>query len=144
MGGTGQLHEDFGREAKVEGSSDRSFGAVFAAVFAIVGLWPLTGGGGVRIWSLGIAAAFALAALARPGLLAPLNRLWMRFGLLLHRVVSPLVMGMLFYLTVTPTGMLMRALGKDPLRLRRDPGAQSYWIERDPPGPAPETMKNQF
>ncbi len=139
-----QLHEDFAREAKVEGSSDRSFGFVFAVVFALIGLWPLMGGGQVRIWGLGIAAAFALVALARPGLLAPLNRLWTRFGLLLHKVVSPLIMGMLFYLTVTPIGLLMRAMGKDPLRLRPDPDAASYWIERDPPGPPPETMKNQF
>ena len=139
-----QLHEDFAREAKVEGSSDRSFGIVFAVVFAIIGLWPLLGSGQVRIWALGIAVAFILAALARPGLLAPLNRLWTRFGLLLHKVVSPLIMGMLFYLTVTPIGLLMRAFGKDPLRLRPNPDAASYWIERDPPGPAPETMKNQF
>ncbi len=139
-----QLHEDFAREAKVEGSSDRSFGFVFAAVFTLIGLWPLMGGGQVRIWALGIAAAFAVVVLARPGLLAPLNRLWTRFGLLLHKVVSPLIMGMLFYLTVTPIGLLMRAFGKDPLRLRPDPDAASYWIERDPPGPPPETMKNQF
>ena len=102
------------------------------------------GGGQVRIWAIGIAAAFAVVALARPGVLAPLNRLWTRFGLLLHKVVSPLIMGMLFYLTVTPIGLLMRAMGKDPLRLRPDPDAASYWIERDPPGPPPETMKNQF
>ena len=139
-----QLHEDFARDDKVEGSSDRSFGFVFAAVFTLIGLWPLMGGGQVRIWALGIAAAFAVVVLARPGLLAPLNRLWTRFGLLLHKVVSPLIMGMLFYLTVTPIGLLMRAFGKDPLRLRPDPDAASYWIERDPPGPAPETMKNQF
>ncbi len=139
-----QLHEDFARDDKVEGSSDRSFGFVFAAVFTLIGLWPLMGGGQVRIWALGIAAAFAVVVLARPGLLAPLNRLWTRFGLLLHKVVSPLIMGMLFYLTVTPIGLLMRAMGKDPLRLRPDPDAASYWIERDPPGPAPETMKNQF
>jgi predicted membrane metal-binding protein len=144
MSGPNQLHEDFGREAEVAGSSDRSFGLVFAAVFAVIALWRLMGGGAARFWPLGIAAAFALVAMARPGLLAPLNRLWTRLGRLLHRVVSPLVMGMLFYLTVTPVGIVMRALGKDPLRLRPDPGAASYWIERDPPGPSPESMKNQF
>jgi hypothetical protein len=77
-------------------------------------------------------------------LLRPFNRLWFRFGLLLSRVVNPLVMGLLFYFTVTPIGLIMRALGKDPLRLRFDRGARTYWIDRQPPGPEPETMRQQF
>ncbi|MBT3401824.1 MAG: hypothetical protein HN420_17765, partial [Rhodospirillaceae bacterium] len=91
-----------------------------------------------------VAIAFLAIAFLRPGLLAPLNRLWTRFGLLLHRIVNPIVMGFLFYLTVTPMALIMRALGKDLLRLKRDPEAKSYWIERTPPGPAPDTMSNQF
>ncbi|MDP6390627.1 MAG: SxtJ family membrane protein [Alphaproteobacteria bacterium] len=138
------MHEDLARHHAVETSSDRSFGLVFAAVFAVIGLWPLVDGGAPRWWAIGVAAAVAAAAALRPAVLAPLNRLWTRFGLLLHRIVNPLVMGLLFFLVVTPTGLLMRLFGKDLLRLRRDAAAASYWIERDPPGPAPDTMKNQF
>ena len=137
-------HENLARKHEIKGSSDRSFGYVFAAFFAIVGLWPLLHGETPRLWSLAIAAAFLVVALVRPALLAKPNRWWMQFGLLLARVVNPLVMGLVFYLTVFPTGAIMRLLGKDPLRLKRDPAAKSYWIERTPPGPAPETMSQQF
>ncbi len=138
------FHEEFAREEEIEGSSDRSFGLVFTAVFLIVGVWPAFFGNDARLWSFAVAAAFLVLSLARPALLAPLNRLWMKFGLLLSRIVNPLVIGMLFYTTVTPIGLIMRALGKDLLRLRFEPEAESYWIEREPPGPAPESMKNQF
>jgi len=113
-------------------------------VFAIIGLWPLLDGAGARWWSLAIALGFAVAALAWPRMLAPLNRLWFKFGLLLNRIVSPLVMGLLFYLVVTPIAVAMRMAGKDPLRLKSDAQARSYWIEREPPGPSPETIKNQY
>lgn len=137
-------HERLTDTEAVKGSSDRSFGVVFAMVFTVIGLWPLLDGEGVRWWSLAIAAGFALVSAVRPGLLGPLNRLWLRFGLLLNRIVSPLVMAMLFYLVVTPIALAMRIAGKDPLRLKRDPEAKSYWIERDPPGPEPDSIKNQF
>lgn len=138
-------HERIAREEAVAGSSDRSFGLVFAGFFTVLLLLKLWSGWSTSGWIyLGLAAAFAVVALTVPGVLAPLNRLWMKFGLLLHRIISPLVMGMLFYVVVTPIGLLMRALGKDLLRLKRDAGAASYWIERTPPGPAPDTMKHQF
>jgi hypothetical protein len=76
--------------------------------------------------------------------LRPLNRAWLKLGLLLSKIVSPVVMMVLFYATVTPVGVLMRWAGKDPLRLRRDAAATSYWIPREPPGPAPNSMKQQF
>ena len=79
-----------------------------------------------------------------PKILSPLNRLWFRFGLLLHHIVNPVVMALLFFTTVTPMALIMRLLGKDPLRRKFDPEADSYWIPRQPAGPAPETMKNQF
>ena len=91
-----------------------------------------------------MSAAFLAAALVWPGVLAPLNRLWTRFGLLLHRLVSPLVLGVMFFLVITPMGLVMRALGKDPLRLQRDRAARTYWIDRQPPGPAPDSLNNQF
>ena len=97
-----------------------------------------------RWWAMVIAAAFLFAGLALPRILRPLNSVWLRFGLLLHRITSPIILAMLFYLTVLPTGLVMRALGKDLLRLRFDRNARSYWIERSPPGPEPESLRNQF
>lgn len=137
-------HEDLTREEEIEGSSDRSFGLVFAAVFAIVGGLPLLHSGSPRWWSFGVAAAFAVVALAIPSILAVPNRLWMKFGLLLAKIVSPIALGILFYLVFTPIGLLMRMSGKDPMRLKADPNAKSYWIDREPPGPPPQSMNNQF
>jgi hypothetical protein len=137
-------HESYERREDVKGSSDRSFGVVFAVVFTLIGLFPLAFGGAVRLWSLSVGAVFLALALAAPSLLSPLNRIWLRFGLLLHRIVSPLVLGIMFFLVITPTGVLMRALGKDLLRLKFDQGSSSYWIERVPPGPPPESLRDQF
>ncbi len=85
-----------------------------------------------------------MLAFAAPQVLAPLNRLWFKLGLLLHKIVNPIVLGIMFYVVVTPTGLIMRLLGKDLLRLKRDPAAASYWIERTPPGPKPESLGDQF
>jgi len=140
------MHEDFSREEEVKGSSDRTFGLLMSAFFALVGLAPLLHApeGAVRLWALAVAAAFLALALLWQAPLRPLNRLWLKLGLLLFHVISPLALGLLFYATITPIGLLMRACGKDPLRLKRDPRATSYWIAREPPGPPPATMKNQF
>jgi Saxitoxin biosynthesis operon protein SxtJ len=124
--------------------SDRSFGVVFAAVFAIIGAWPLLYWLEPRWWAMAIAAAFAVIAVIRPQSLHPLNRIWLAFGRLLHKIMSPLVMGMIFFTTVTPTGLIMRALGKDVLSLRRRPDIKSYWIKREPMRPESESMKTQF
>ena len=137
-------HEDFTPKTTIKASSERAFGLVFAAVFAIVALYPLISHAPVRWWSVAVAAAFAVAAFAAPKALAPLNRLWMRLGALLHKIVSPIVLGFMFFLVITPTGWLMRLFRKDPLRLRFDGDAKSYWIERSPPGPPPETFRDQF
>jgi hypothetical protein len=137
-------HERTVTDVPVQGSSDRSFGIVFTVLFVIIGLWPLLGGAPIRWWSLIVAALFLIAALARPQTLAPLNRLWTRFGFLLHRITNPIIMGLVFFLAVTPTALIMRALGKDLLHMRLDRSAKTYWIERQPPGPPPETMKQQF
>lgn len=137
-------HESFSRDEAVKVSSVRAFGIVFTVLFAVIGLWPLIHCGEVRIWSLVLAAVILAVALIRPSLLAPFNRAWMKFGLLLHKITNPVIMGLIFFLTVTPTALIMRAMGKDPLRRKFDPSATSYWIDRDPPGPEPETMKQQF
>ena len=126
------------------GSSDRSFGIVFGVVFFIIALWPLFSSGGVRVWATIASAAFFVVAFALPGILAPLNRLWTRFGFLLHHIVSPVVLGILFYLFVTPMGLVMRLFGKDFLHLRFDQSSRSYWVERNPPGPKPDSLNNQF
>jgi hypothetical protein len=140
----GRLHESLQSTTRDVPGTERSFGIVFALVFTVIGLWPLISGGAVRTWSLLIAAAFLLAGFAAPAVLAPLNRLWFRFGMLLGRIVSPVVMALLFYLTVMPTGLLMRLFGKDVLRLKFDSQAETYWIPREPPGPPPDSLKQQF
>jgi len=132
------------RKEEIEGSSDRVFGLVMAAFFSLLGLWPLWSGGDARRWALTVAVLFLVVSWLFPSALAGLNRLWMRFGLLLHRIVSPVALGIVFLLSVLPVGLIMRALGKDPLRLKLDPGAISYWIPRDPPGPDPKTMNHPF
>lgn len=137
-------HENLSREEHIEGSSDRAFGVVMAVAFAVVACWPLMSRGGVRWWAVAIGAAFALLALVRPSLLAGLNRQWMKLGLLLGKIVSPIALGVLFYGVLTPIGLLVRAFGKDPLRLRFDRAAESYWQARTPPGPPPDSMTNQF
>jgi hypothetical protein len=138
-------HEALNRHTEVEGSSNRSFGLVFAVVFVIVAAWPwVFGGGTVRTWALAVAGAFAALAFIAPGVLGGLNRLWMKFGLLLGRIVSPIALGVLFFLVFTPMGVLFRMAGKDPLRLRKPSEASTYWVARTPPGPAPESLKNQF
>jgi hypothetical protein len=124
-------------------SSDRSFGVVFAVVFALVGCWPLLRLLPPRWWALGVGAAFLLIAFVRPQVLHPLNVAWLALGRLLHRVVSPLIMGAIFFLCVTPIAFLMRLRGKDLLSLARSPDLNSYWIARTDT-PEPETMKRQF
>jgi hypothetical protein len=137
-------HEFQAREEVNKTSSDRSFGFVFAGFFTVLGALSLYEEG--HRWPLwfGLAVAFALVAYFVPRILAPLNRLWAKFGLLLHMVISPVILGLLFYVCIMPIGFLMRLSGKDPLRRRFDPDAHSYWIPRDPPGPAPDSFKNQF
>jgi len=125
-------------------SSDRSFGVVFAVFFAFIACYPLLAGGAIRLWSLTVSGVFLFLALVVPGVLAPVNRLWMKFGELLHRIVSPLALGIVFYAAVLPTGLLLHLFGKDPLRLRLEPNATSYWIKREPPGPAAESLNYQF
>lgn len=139
-----QTHENYSRDEHLPGGSDRSFGLVFAAVFAIVAAWSWWRAGTWWPYAIGLALVFGGVALAAPALLAPLNRLWMRFGLLMSKVMNPLILGIMFFGVMLPIGLLLRWRGKDLLRLKLDPSAPSYWIERQPPGPSPETMRNQY
>ena len=138
------IHENLGRTHEVKSGSDRSFGLLFAVIFLAFGLWPLLAAAAPRWSALVVAAVFLSLAVLRPTSLAPLNRLWFRLALLLHRIVNPVVMGLLLYLVFTPVGLICRALGMDLLNRKLDPAARSYWLRRDPPGPAPETMRQQF
>lgn len=129
---------------KPKSSSNRSFGFVFSVFFLIVALLPLASGHNPRLWAVVVSLAFAAIALVWPVALAPFNRVWTQIGSLLHKVVSPISLGILFFGVVTPTAFFMRIFGKDSLRLKLDKNATTYWIERAPPGPAPESFKNQF
>ena len=141
---THSTHESFSRDEPVVAGSDRSFGFVITVAFAVLTLLNAWRGGHIWPWTGGLAVLFLAAALLYPSALNPLNRVWLKFGLFLHKVVNPIVMGLLFFGTVLPTGLVMRVMGKDLLRLKRQPDADSYWIVRQPPGPAAETMKDQF
>jgi len=138
------IHEDFSRDETVGGGSDRSFGIVMTAAFAVMSLLNWWHGGHSWRCTGGIAVLFLAVALLYPAALKPFNQLWLKFGLLLHKVVNPIMMAFVFFGAVMPTGLVARSLGKDPLRLKWQPDANSYWIERRPPGPEPKTMTDQF
>jgi hypothetical protein len=136
-------HENFSRDEAASPGSDRTFGLVMAAALALLAL--INGWHHGRLWPFELAAAVALllAAGLRPSSLHPLNLVWMKLGLLLHKIVNPIVMGLLFFGTIWPTGLIMRMRGRDLLRLKREPASDTYWIVREP-GPQPDTMRDQF
>jgi hypothetical protein len=117
---------------------------VFAAFFLLVALAPLRRHHPVRWWALAISFVFLAVAVLKPILLRHLNKAWMQLGHLMGRVMTPIVTGLLFFLVFSPAGFLARLLGRDSLRLSFDRKADSYWVERNPPGPLPEEMSNQF
>lgn len=126
-------------------SSNRSFGLVLAGALAILGCWPLVRGEFPRWWALLIAACFLVVAIARPRILAGLNRWWTRLGVLLGNIVGPIAMAIVYYLAILPVGLIMRCFGKDAMGLRfRRSSAGTYWVVRDPRGRPDESMKNQF
>ena len=121
-------------------SSNRSFGLVFFVLFLVIGLWPLINDNEIKIWSIVISVVFLVLGLLNSKLLLPLNKLWFKFGLLLGKIISPLVMGIIFFLVVTPTGILMRILKKDLLNLKFNID-KTYWIDKSEPK---SKMKDQF
>ena len=121
-------------------SSNRSFGIVFFIVFLLIALYPLTYNEEIRVWSVIISLIFLVLGLLNSKILTPLNKLWFKFGILLGKVVSPLIMGIIFFFVVTPIGLIMRLLGKDVLNLKYNKN-KSYWIEKSGPK---SKMKNQF
>ena len=121
-------------------SSNRSFGIVFFVVFLIIALYPLINDGNIRLWSLFVSLAFLVLGLLNSKFLSPLNKIWFKFGLFLGKIISPMVMGLIFFFVVTPIGILMRFLKKDLLNLKLN-NNKSYWIEKNEPK---SKMKNQF
>ena len=125
-----------------EQSSEKSFSVVFSIVFLIVSLFPpLINSEGLRIWALVVSIIFFLLAFLAPKILVLPNKLWFKFGLLIGSIVAPIVMAFVYFVTVLPTGLIMRLLGKDLLKQKLDKNAKSYWVKRSEPM---GSMKNQF
>ena len=123
--------------------SNRTFGLIFAAIFLVIALWPLKNGASPRTWALIIVALFAIPALLFPRVLTPLNAAWVKFGLFMHKIVNPILMGLIFFLTVLPTGLMLKLFGKDPMRRKLDANATTYWQQRDDKV-TKESFDNQF
>ena len=127
-------------QQKIKLPSNRNFGIVFSIVFLIISLWPLLSQNDVRIWSLIISGIFLILGLINSKLLLPLNKIWFKFGILLGNFIAPIVMGIVYFMVVTPTGLIMRLLGKDLLNLKKN-NKDTYWIEKDNSN---NDLKNQF
>ena len=128
------------KNTEIKIGSNKSFGIVFFIVFLLIAIYPLINNGELRIWSLVVAIIFFILGLVNSKVLTPLNKLWFKFGLLLGKVISPLIMGIIFFLVVTPTALIMRIIGKDLLNLKFN-NKKTYWIEKTGPK---SKMKNQF
>ena len=128
------------KNTEIKIGSNKSFGIVFFIVFLLIAIYPLINNGELRIWSLVVAIIFFILGLINSKVLTPLNKLWFKFGLLLGKIVSPLIMGIIFFFVVTPTAFIMRIIGKDLLNLRFN-NKKTYWIEKTGPK---SNMKNQF
>ena len=127
--------------SKIKISSNRSFGLVFFIVFLIVALWPLKYEENIRLWSLALSIVFFILGILNSKLLTPFNRFWFKLGICLGTIVSPIVMGLVYFLVVTPVGIFMRLLGNDLLKMRKEKNTSTYWIKRDK---QQSTMKKQF
>lgn len=136
---------DVSAHTEVEIGSEKSFGIVFAVVFAIIAFWPTVfHGTSPRIWALIVAAIFLVLAFVAPQVLKPLNLIWFKFGMLLSKIMAPIVMGLIFFITVTPIGLIRRMKNPDPLNQNFDQDADSYWIKRDPEADKLTSMRKQF
>tara|TARA_Y100000590_G_C15511260_1_gene935500 strand:+ start:323 stop:694 length:372 start_codon:yes stop_codon:yes gene_type:complete len=122
-------------------SSNRNFGLVFFFVFLIISLWPLLNDNSLRVWAIFVAVLFLALGLINSKFLTPLNIAWFKFGLFLGSIIAPIVMAIIFFLVITPTGFFMKILGKDLLNKKYDPSKKTYWINRDK---TKSSMKEQF
>ena len=126
--------------SNIKVGSNRSFGIVFFVVFFIIGIYPILNDGDIRLWSIFISLIFLLLGIKNSRSLTPLNIIWFKFGMFLGKIVSPLIIGLIFFLVVTPTGIIMKILGKDLLKLKKN-NKKSYWIDRTN---FKSNMKDQF
>ncbi len=129
------------KKIPVKISSNRSFGFLFFVVFFVISLWPLRSQGDLRLWAFILSLVFLVLGVLNSRFLTPLNKLWFKFGILLSSIISPIVMGAVFFIVVTPTGIIMRFLGKDLLRINKNKPVSTYWINRDK---QKNSMKKQF
>jgi hypothetical protein len=139
-----QTHETVVSFRKLAVGSNRKFGITLGLVLVLLAVWPLVHHHAPRWWLLAVAVVLLAAGLFSPELLSPLNRAWFKLGLALNTIVSPIVMGLLFYGAVVPVGWLLRKQGEDLLSLKLEPEAATYWIRREPSGPQPGTLTKQF
>ena len=139
-----QTHETVEAFRRVAIGSDRKFGLVFGLVLGVLGIWPLFHHHSPHWWAIAISGFLFAAAVFFPQSLRFANRAWFKLGLILNRFVSPIIMGALFFGAVVPVGWYLRNRGKDLLSFKRDPDAETYWIARDPPGPARGSLTKQF
>ena len=117
-------------QSEIKLPTNRNFGIVFAVVFLIISFWPLLNGDAMRNWSLLVSIIFFILALINSKILTPLNKIWFKFGIFLGKIVSPIVMSIIFFLVITPTGFFMKLIGKDLLRLKKK-DRDTYWINKD-------------
>ena len=127
------------QEIKINKKNNITFGILFFIFFLIIGFFPLISAGIIRIWSVVLSLVFLIITIIRPNLFTFLNRSWIQFGIFLGKIISPIVMGLVFFFVVTPIGILVRILKKDVMGLKR--GASSYWINRED---KLQSMKKQF
>ena len=129
------------KQKEIKTGSNKSFGIVFFVIFIIVALWPLLKDENIRVWSLIVSIIFLTLGLLNSKILTPLNKLWMRLGILLGSIVSPIVMGVVYFGVVTPIGLIMKLFGKDVLNLKLDKNKPTYWLKKNK---IKSKMKNQF
>ena len=129
------------KKDSVKTPSNRSFGFLFFIVFLAISLWPLKSQEDLRLWALILSLIFLILGILNSKILTPLNKLWIKFGIFLGNIVSPVVLGIVFFIVVTPTGLIMRLLGKDLLRINKNESISTYWIDREK---KTDTMKRQF
>ena len=128
------------KNQKIKIGSNKSFGIVFSIVFLVIAFWPMLNGNEINYWLLAISIVFLILGLINSKILTPLNKIWFKFGILLGNVIAPIVMGIIFFLIVTPTSIIMKLLGKDLLNLKKN-NNNSYWIEKSNQN---SKMKNQY
>jgi hypothetical protein len=138
------MHESNTPHSEVKRGSDRNFGLVFVGFFCLIAASMAWYGNNSYKYYLLVAFVLCIISIVSPNILRPLNILWFKFGMVLHQIISPIILGLLFFTVVTPTGLLMRIFGKRPLNLRFDSKLSTYWVIRNPPGPQSDSFKNQF